>query len=198
MPADYVSWPPKKINFQTANLCNRKCTYCIRSLTDDSSESGAQFMSLDTAGRLVNAGLNKIFISILDDKSRAHVCDLISQRTRDGLFQITEYYRLDKRALHNYAGQISSDMVSQERYPTSRSRPAGRCDLPFQQMSVLLNGHVGLCCLDTKPMINLGNINEKTIARAILQRFNKSGLNCCSGIDTSSNCVRTAASKGNW
>lgn len=79
--------------------------------------------------------------------------------------------------MHNFAGAVASNLVSQRRFPHQG------CALPFRQMTLRPDGSLGLCCVDMAGQFTLP-VDSK---ESIVTRFHH---------DPTLNAVRDALNRG--
>jgi len=117
--------------------------------------SNGDLANEDIIKKLFKAGLSRIVFSLHDKKNEKLANDLVKKYSHDKV-QISKMYGLDPESLHNFAGVVKNDLVSQRNYRNAN------CVLPFRQMVIDVNGNVNLCCVDIADRISFGNAKDRS------------------------------------
>ncbi len=146
--------------------------------------TNGDLLTSEIAKKLFDAGLKEIFVSMHDKKNEEKVKKMIKIFGEDRI-KISYMYQMKPEDLHNFAGVVKNDLVSQNKYNKNN------CVLPFRQLVIDVNGNVNLCCIDIADRISFGNVKNKSVGdifykdeklnniRKSLNKNNRLGMPIC-------------------
>jgi MoaA/NifB/PqqE/SkfB family radical SAM enzyme len=105
---------------------------------------------------LLDAGLSVVYVSLHDKKNEEKANELAGVFGEKRIV-VQKMYEMKPSDLHNFAGVVENDLVSQ--VLASRRN----CVLPFRQLVIDTEGNVNLCCVDIADRISFGNARDRSV-----------------------------------
>lgn len=120
-------------------------------------------LTYDLAVELIDAGVNKFFMSLYDGPEQAdHFTEMFDKLgLKEGQYILQHYYKPPEENfgflhLSNRAGSLPEEISKTE------TRESG-CNVPFYQLSVHWNGDILLCSHDWEKEQIMGNVMEQSV-----------------------------------